>query len=133
MLRSYVTSILEVSYCSICALGLQIRNHFMSHVRYHLKSDTFSSELPRLERVCQLCGVGTLGDERHLIFECSELLCFREHWSHLFEGPQTMQAFMWQEDLIGVAKFVTACLRKMNPSYEGQTSDQPGVAGRDVI
>ncbi len=49
------------------------------------------------------------------------------------EGPQTMQAFMWQEDLIGVAKFVTACLRKMNPSYEGQTSDQPGVAGRDVI
>ena len=28
--------------------------------------------------------------------------------------PQTMQAFMWQEDLIGVAKFVTACLRKMS-------------------
>ena len=25
-----------------------------------------------------------------------------------------MQAFMWQEDLIGVAKFVTACLRKMS-------------------
>ena len=90
-------------------------------------------EIPRLERVCQLCGVGTLGDERHLIFECPELLCFREQWSHLFEGPQTMQAFMWQEDLIGVAKFVTACLRKMNPSYEGQPSDQPGVAGRDVI
>ena len=90
-------------------------------------------EIPRLERVCQLCGVGTLGDERHLIFECPELLCFREQWSHLFEGPQTMQAFMRQEDLIGVAKFVTACLRKMNPSYEGQTSDQPGVAGRDVI
>ena len=54
-------------------------------------------------------------DERHLVFECLELLCFRERWSHLFEGPQTMQAFMWQEDLIGVAKFVTACLRKMNP------------------
>ena len=71
-------------------------------------------EIPRLERVCQLCGVGTLGDERHLIFECPELLCFREQWSHLFEGPQTMQAFMWQEDLIGVAKFVTACLRKMS-------------------
>ena len=38
-----------------------------------------------------------------------------------------------KRDLIGVAKFVTACLRKMNPSYEGQSSDQPGVAGRDVI
>ena len=57
-------------------------------------------------------GVGTLGDERHLVFECPELLCFREQWSHLFEGPQTMQAFMWQEDLIGVAKLsLLACVR----------------------
>ena len=33
-----------------------------------------------------------------------------------------MLAFMWQDDLIGVAKFVNACLRKMNSS-EGQASD----------
>ena len=46
--------------------------------------------------------------------------------------PHIMLAFMWQDDLIGVAKFVNACLHKMNPS-EGQTSDQPGVAGRDVM
>ena len=88
---------------------------------------------PSLKESVSFVGLGTLGDERHLVFECPELLCFREQWSPLFEGPQTMQAFMRQEDLIGVAKFVTACLRKMNPSYEGQTSDQPGVAGRDVI
>ena len=88
-------------------------------------------EVPRLDRVCQLCGAGTLGDERHLVFECPGLLCFREQWSHLFEGPQTMQAFMWQEDLIGIVRFINACLHKMNPM--GQTSDQPGVAGRDVI
>ena len=43
----------------------------------------------------------------------------------------SMQAFMWQEDLIGIVKFINACLHKMNPM--GQTSDQPGVAGRDVI
>ena len=46
---------------------------------------------------------------------------------------QAMQAFMWQEDLIGIAKFINACLHKMKPSSEGQTSDQLGVAGRDVI
>ena len=86
-------------------------------------------EVPRLDRVCQLCGAGTLGDERHLVFECPGMLCFREQWSHLFEGPQTMQAFMWQEDLIGIVRFINACLHKMM----GQTSDQPGVAGRDVI
>ena len=43
-----------------------------------------------------------------------------------------MLAFMWQDDLIGIAKLVNAYLQKMNPS-EGQTSDQPGVAGRDVM
>ena len=42
-----------------------------------------------------------------------------------------MQAFMWQEDLIGIVRFINACLHKMNPM--GQTSDQPVVAGRDVI
>ena len=87
-------------------------------------------KVPRIERVCQLCSVGALGDEQHLVFECAELQCFREQWSHLFQGPQTMQGFLWQEDLIGVAKYINACLRK---TYEGQTSDQPGVAGRDVI
>ncbi len=70
-------------------------------------------EVPRLDRVCQLCGAGTLGDERHLVFECPDLLCFREQWSHLFEGPQTMQAFMWQDDLIGIVRFINACLHKM--------------------
>ena len=87
--------------------------------------------VPGLERICHLCATGTLGDEKHLIFECPELQCFREQWPHLFEGPQTMLAFMWQDDLIGVANFVNACIRKMNPP-EDRASDQPGVAGRDV-
>ena len=90
-------------------------------------------EVPRLTWVCQLCGAGTVGDERHLVFECPALACCREKWSHLFEGPQTMQAFMWQENLIGLAMLVNACLHEMNPSPTGQTSDQPGMAGRNVI
>ena len=69
--------------------------------------------VPRLERVCQLCAAHTLGDEKHLVFECPELQCFRQKWSHLFQGQQTMQAFMWQDDLIGVAKFVNACMQKI--------------------
>ena len=35
--------------------------------------------------------------------------------SHLFEGPLILQAFMRQEDLIGVAKFISACLHKTCP------------------
>ena len=38
-----------------------------------------------------------------------------------------------KEDLIGVARSVSACLHEMDPSFEGQASVQPGVAGRDVI
>ncbi len=43
-----------------------------------------------------------------------------------------MQAFMWQEDSIGIAKCVNACLHKMSrwKFIEGPTSDQPGVAGK---
>ena len=89
-------------------------------------------QVPRLERVCQLCATTLLGDERHMIFECPELQDLRAQWSHLFQGPETMQAFMWQDDLIGVAKFVNMCLHRIL-ELGGSASDQPGVAGRDVI
>ena len=42
-----------------------------------------------------------------------------------------MLALMWQDELIGVAKLVSACVLQMNT--QDQASDQPGVAGRDVI
>ena len=103
-----------------------------------LKSSILGSwarpQIPRLERLCQLCATGALGDERHVIFECPELQDIRAQWSHLFQGPETMQAFIWQDDLIGVAKFVNMCLNKVNPPLlGGSASDQPGVAGRDVM
>lgn len=50
-----------------------------------------------------------------------------------------MISFMWQDDLIGVAKFklskfVNMCLKKVNsPLSGGSAFDQPGVAGRDAI
>jgi len=31
-----------------------------------------------------------------------------------------MQAFMWQEHFIAVAKSINACMKKMNPSLKGQ-------------
>jgi len=42
-----------------------------------------------------------------------------------------MQAFMWQDNLIGIAKFVNARMHEQDESIpHGQASDQPGVAGR---
>ena len=69
-----------------------------------------------------------------MIFECPGLQDLRAQWSHLFQGPETMQASMWQDDMIGVAKYVNISLHKLSPPpLGGSASDQPGVAGRDVM
>jgi len=94
--------------------------------------------VPRLENgtgvpfVC-MGYIGSPGDETHLVLECPQSQLSSEQWSHMFAGPQTMQGFMWQDDLIGVVKFVNACIIKMDPSPRGEASDQPCVAGKDVV
>ena len=58
-------------------------------------------------RVCSVCGSGQVCDEHHLVLECAALQALRGRWLHLFEGCATMQQFMWQADLVGVAEFVS--------------------------
>ena len=72
------------------------------------------------------------------MFGCPELEESRDKWVSLFSGPDTVQKFMWQEDSVSVAKFMNGCLDKVyapaaGPSHDGQASDQPDVARRDVI
>ena len=117
-------SLLDIPVSAACMRGL-LRFRMGCH---HLPRDEGSwarPQVPRLERICRLCATNALGDEKHLVFECPELECFRQQWSHLFQSPRTMQAFMWQDDNIGIARIINACLRK---TREGQTSDQHGVA-----
>ena len=128
----HARSLLDVPVSAACMKGL-LRFRMGCHRLPRDAGSWARPQVPRLDRLCRLCATNMLGDEKHLVFECPGLECFREQWSHLFQGPRTMQAFMWQDDMIGVAKFVNTCLQKMNPSFEGQPSDQPGVAGRDVI
>ena len=58
-----------------------------------------------------------------------------QKWASLFSGPDTVQEFIWQEDLVSVAKFIDVCLDKVyayapaaGPSHDGQASDQHDVA-----
>ena len=101
-----------------------------------LPRDTGSwARIPRADRVCTLCGPGSLGDEKHLVFECPHLQPIRDKYPSLFQCP-TMLQFFWQADLIGVTKFVSECLDVMlgaDSDDQSQTSDQPEVAGIDVI
>ena len=78
--------------------------------------------IPRLQRVCNICQHRTIGDEKHLVFECPALQDLRDKRPHLFDGAQTdaMVLFMWQDDMIGVVRFIDDCLERIL-----YTSDQP--------
>ena len=55
-----------------------------------------------------------LGDERHMVFECPAMQPVRDRFPGLFAANiDTMQRFMWQPDLRGVAHFVLACFDSM--------------------
>ena len=82
---------------------------------------------PRADRVCTLCGHGSLGDEKHLVFECPHLQYIRDKYATLFRCS-TMRQFFWQDDLIGVAKFISESLDVMlgaDSDNQSQASDQP--------
>ena len=48
-------------------------------------------------------------------------------------APTAVQEFMWQEDLVSVANQTRSSAPAAGPSHDGQASDQPNVAGRDVM
>jgi hypothetical protein len=83
--------------------------------------------VPRADRVCRFCGIGSLGDERHLVFECPHLQSIRDRFSGLFR-VSTMKQFFWQDDLVSVCKFLCECLDVLlgaDSDDQSQTSNQP--------
>ena len=83
------------------------------------------------KRICTMCQQGVLRDEKHLVFECPALQDLRDRYENLFQAPQgdAMTLFMWQDDIIGVARFIEACLERVStsagPPVGDQASDQP--------
>ena len=71
------------------------------------------SRVPRHDRICLLCNLGSLCDEKHVVFECPALQGLRDEYATLFSDVCTMKQFLWQDDLVSVAKFIHACLDKM--------------------
>ena len=78
-----------------------------------------------------MCQQGVLGDEKHLLFEYPAFQDLRDRYEDLFQAPQgdAMILFMWQDDIIGVARFIDACLERVStsagPPVGDQASDQP--------
>ena len=120
------------------SMSMQTFLRFRMGVHRLPKDEGSWNRVPRHERICLLCNSGSLCDEKHMVFECSGLQGLRDEYAFLFSDMCTMKQFLWQDDLVSVAKFIHACLDKMfscatGLSNDSQTSDQPDVAGRDVI
>lgn len=90
--------------CMRCLLRFRMGCHALPNVMGR------RSGIPRAARHCQLCSRHALGDELHMVFECPSLQHLRDKYAALFgPGVDTMQRFMWQADLLGVAHFVMEC------------------------
>ena len=79
------------------------------------------TRVPRLQRFCQLCNTQTIGDERHLVFECPALGDLRTRYATLFRPSIiTMRQFMWQDNLVQVAQFIKDSLERVYKGFQAQ-------------
>ena len=73
------------------------------------------NHVARAHRVCLACNSGAVGDEMHLVFECTALASLRS--SMFTGGPDTMSSRPWsffaQPDHMGVFHYVEDCLDLM--------------------
>ncbi len=70
-----------------------------------------AAHVDRAHRVCLACNSGAVGDEMHMVFECTALASLRSRFASLFTGStDTMRSFFAQPDHIGVFHYVVDCL-----------------------
>ena len=68
--------------------------------------------LPRHLRRCTLCDSLSTGDERHYLFECSELQSVRDQFSSLFDDASgSMRCLVWHKNQKAVSQLLTAVFR----------------------
>ena len=69
----------------------------------------------RATRVCWACNSGAIGDENHMIFECTALAHLRQQDADLSTPrTNTMRSLFAQQDHLGGLNYVMDCLDFMN-------------------
>ena len=62
-----------------------------------------TGHVDRANRVCLACNSGAIGEEKHLIFECTALAPLRQQHANRFTPrTDTMHSFFAQQDHLGV-------------------------------
>ena len=74
-----------------------------------------AGHVDRANRVCLACNSGAIGDEKHMVFECTALAPLRQQYADLFTPrTETMRSFFAQQDHLGVLNYVIDCQNFMN-------------------
>ena len=70
------------------------------------------SGIPQDQRLCRHHTLHAVHDERHLLLERLAMQTVRDRYPALFSPAQgSMQFFMWQANIVGVAHFVMDTFR----------------------
>jgi hypothetical protein len=68
--------------------------------------------IPRAQRVCDICEQQVVGDEHHFVYGCPTLEPVRAQYSDLFRAPRrSLRQFLWQDDLVRVVNFIIDCFQ----------------------
>ena len=74
-----------------------------------------AGHVDRANRVCLTCNSGAIGDEKHIICECTALSLFKQQHAGLFTPrTSTVRSFFAQQYHLGVLNYVIDCLNFMN-------------------
>ena len=60
------------------------------------------------------CNSGAIGDEKHMVFECTALAPLRQQHAGLTPRTGTMRSFFAEPHYLGVLNYVIDCLNFMN-------------------
>jgi hypothetical protein len=77
-------------------------------------------------QACQLHNnfAGALDDERHFVLECPAMQSVRDRYPALFHvSKSTMQLFMWQADIVGVAHYIMDCFDHIAAAFDADDDD----------
>ena len=94
-------------YCHLPVSGRRMQRFLQFRLGCHclpIATGRFAgaAHVDRAQRVCLSCNAGALGDEKHLIFECTALASLRSRYAGLFtSSTDTMRSFFAQPDRMG--------------------------------
>ena len=101
-------------YCQLPVSGRRMQRFLQLRLGCHgvpIADGRLAGHVDRANRVCLACNSSAIGDEMHMVYECTALAPLRQQHADLFMPcTDTMRSFFAKQDHLGVLNYVTDCL-----------------------